>query len=907
MPRIHAIHTNFTAGEFSPLLEGRVDLDKYTSAVKELKNMVIMPHGGATRRGGWHLCEETYDSALGLDKRARLIPFEYSSVQAYMLEFGENYIRFYMDGYQIQTETGDDLVINGNFDIDLTGWTVTAGVVWGAATMQLTGTGVADAVYGWQTLTTVAGHRYILAFNAATDPPLTLRIGSTVGGQQILADTEYPLGNNTVAFTALGVATTIRFSRDSAVAFVAVDNVSCYEWIPYQIVSPYFEDDLDEIRYVQNAENLYLVHPDYTPAILTRSDHDKWTLFQFPYEVDDGPYRDEVTEPEVQITSSAIGVGAQTWTAGANHVVNGVFGADTDWDHISTGTGSSAIAAGVCTLLAGAGPGKGWIEQDFATVVGVEYYVTFTITNGGGYFQVGTATTLHDVCDPIHFGIGATQHLHFVATSAISYIQFYNTLAGTTCTLDNVSCWPAVFDTGHEGTCWRHFNTATWGWASITTVAVTSHHVATVNQIVALGGVTSTAWCEAAWSDVAGYPCTVTFNEDRIVFGGTETQKQTVWASAAGDYENFTPGVLAADPFTYTIASGKVDLIRWMCSAKKLMVGTMGVEYTMEGESDETITPTNVKVESQATYGSSDLQPLHIGNSVIFLQAAGRKVRELAYNWESDSYSAPDLSLLAEHLVYDGVVDMAYQQEPYSIVWCLTSAGLLLGMTYERSQNIVGWHQHPTGPILENDVVESIAVIPDPYLLQDQLWAIINRDIGGVHHRFIEIMDETNYTDCCLTYSGTATTVIYGADHLIGETVDVVGDGAVYPQAVVAGDGSVTLDGPAALNIEVGLPFTSKILSLRPEVPIAGTSQGIKKHWSRIWVRLFESIGVTINGELVEFRTPDDLMDEGIGVCSEDAVVSNLGRDSDARITIEQTQPLPFTVICFFGTIDIGD
>ena len=93
MARVAVQLTNFTGGELSPRLDGRNDIAKYNSGCKTLENMIVYPHGSASRRSGTQFVAEVKDST----KKTRLIPFEFSTVQTYILEFGDQYIRFYKD------------------------------------------------------------------------------------------------------------------------------------------------------------------------------------------------------------------------------------------------------------------------------------------------------------------------------------------------------------------------------------------------------------------------------------------------------------------------------------------------------------------------------------------------------------------------------------------------------------------------------------------------------------------------------------------------------------------------------------------------------------------------------------------------------------------------------------------
>ena len=93
MARVSVQLTNFTAGELSPRLDGRNDLSKYPSGCKTLENFIVYPHGSAARRSGSQFISEVKTSS----KKTRLIPFEFSTTQTYILEFGDQYIRVYKD------------------------------------------------------------------------------------------------------------------------------------------------------------------------------------------------------------------------------------------------------------------------------------------------------------------------------------------------------------------------------------------------------------------------------------------------------------------------------------------------------------------------------------------------------------------------------------------------------------------------------------------------------------------------------------------------------------------------------------------------------------------------------------------------------------------------------------------
>ena len=838
----------------------------------------------------------------GGNTQARLIPFQFSELQNYMLEFGDQYIRFFMNCGQIMVGDAEELVTNGTFPAGIASWstilsTGTGAVTWDTNHMEISG-GAAGIGWAEQEITTVDDESiYLLEFDV-TAFPLTLRIGTTTGEDDILADTIYAVGvDHQVLFTANGTSAFIQF-KNAVNNLAELDNVSCQLAIPYHIDSPYYAvDDLWSIRFVQDDENLYLVHPLYPPQILTKGvGHTSFTIKDI--EFIDGPYYDEEVAAELQITSSNVGVGSRTWVAGTEHITNGVFGADTDWDHRDGDAGSSVIAGGVCTLVGGTGPG--WIEQDIATVIGAEYYIKFDIATAAGVVQVGSVSKGSDVLGPIAVAIGAGQHIHFTATTTTSYIQFKNSVVAN-CVLDNVFCFPVVWHVGHEEGLWRHFN-VTWAWAVITTF--TDHAHVTVNQKVALGNVLSTKWREGCWCDLNGFPRAICFHEGKLLFASTYESPQTIWASKTAKYNDFTPGVLDNDAYSFTPSD--LNIIRWISSGRVLSIGALNAEATAVGPSDGPITAVDPpRIKSETTHGSSDLiAPVKVGKAILFLQKAARKIREFVYSYTEDAYGAPDITMVSEHLFDLDILDLVYQQEPDSILWALRADGVLLPCTYDRTLDptkggIVGWAKAYT-----DGLFESIATIP--YQDKDQLWAIVIRTIGGVTKRYIEYYDPDICVDSGLTYSGAPTATISGLEHLVGKSVVIVGDGAPYPAQIVPASGELTIDPPAS-EIYVGLAYTPTMVTNRPEVQIGGTSQGLMKAWNKIIVRVLETTGITINGQVVPARTPADLMGSAPVPFTGDVPIANLGWDTEGKITIIQPLPLPAHVISITGDLVVGD
>jgi len=243
-----------------------------------------------------------------------------------------------------------------------------------------------------------------------------------------------------------------------------------------------------------------------------------------------------------------------------------------------------------------------------------------------------------------------------------------------------------------------HFNS---GYGIITGRTNTTE--ITVNVTTAFTNANAiTNWFLGAFSDTTGHPSCVTFFEQRLVFAATLNNPQTVYFSKSGDYENMDAnlgGTIADDgAIIYTIASNQVNAIRFMTATRTLIIGTAGGEFAVSGGgTDNAITPTNILIKKQSNHGAANVDAIAVGNATLFLQRARRKIRELAFNFDVDGYVAPDMTILAEHITEGGLTQVAYQQEPNQIIYATREDGELVGLTYQREQQVTAWHRHIFG------------------------------------------------------------------------------------------------------------------------------------------------------------------------------------------------------------------
>jgi hypothetical protein len=462
------------------------------------------------------------------------------------------------------------------------------------------------------------------------------------------------------------------------------------------------------------------------------------------------------------------------------------------------------------------------------------------------------------------------------------------------------------------------------GKAKITARTSTTVVVCTITTAFASTAATA-AFNLGAFSDTTGHPSCVSFFEQRLVFAGTTDEPQTIFFSAAGDYENMTTGTNADDAMVYTIAANQVNAIRYMKAVRTLVVGTTGGEYTVSADgTDASITPTNITIKRQSSYGSANVDAIPAGNAILFLQKAKRKIRELQYNFDSDGYQAPDLTILNETVTDTGINEMSYQQEPGSNIWCVRDDGVLACLTYQRSENVIAWSRHIFGGAFGSGraVCESIASISGT-LTEDEVWVIVKRTVNGATKRYVECFsdfdfDETDandfkFLDSHLSYSGSATTTLSGLAHLEGQTVSILADGSAHANKTVS-SGAITLD-RSATKACVGLSYDSILQTMRIEGGAAeGTSQGKTKRISKVVLRLFETVGVKVgpsltNLETIPFRTTSSLLSNPVDtlLSGDKEIEFNDDYNSDGFIFIKQDQPLPCSILAIYPTLVTSD
>lgn len=758
---VHPYLNAFTTGETTEQLIARQDWAKYQHSAACLRNFVVRPHGGAARRAGLLFLGQ----AKFPDRRVRLKKFEFSVTQAYVVEFGHLYARFWAN-----------------------------------------------------------------------------RALVTSGG------------------------------------------------VPVEVVTPYTEDDLRELRFEQSADVMYIAHPDYEPRKLQRTSA---TAFQLDVILfNPGPTAEQREAPVANLSLTATSGFSVTVTTDVAAFLAGDVGRQ-----IRSGAGRAVIR----TFVTGSNVTVDILDT-FAT--------TGPIPSGqwtlDGSPNAGTLTP--SVKTPEGAGTTLTSSVNAFRSSDVG--KFAYLLAG----IVRVT----------------QFNSPT---------QITGQIVKPLTDTPAAAAIGTWTLEAPAWSLLNGFPGVVALHQQRLWWAGSNAFPDRIWGSVVADYENLSRGVADDDAVEYQLAMSGVNLIRWLKALPEgLAVGTMAGELTLSGGgTDAPLTPTNVQVRERTFYGADFVvDAIRTTNLVIFLQRGGRRLREFTINQESISgeYVAPDLTLVSEHLTREGIVEMDRAAAPDSLLFAITGDGVLLSCAYERPENVVGWSHHESDEGAQGaSTFESVAVIPNSCNTGDEVYVAVRRLLpqGDYFHenyfhtnywaqnpwyfkenlttpfRYIELFDGRLNVDSGLVYAGAAAGTFSGLNHLDGKTVKAVDqDGTVYDLVVVGG--SIALpDLAQATELEVGLHYTSTLKTVRPELQTqAGTAQARKKHWAFVTPRVYCTRGRLLLNEAVALEYPEGT-DLAAAFTGDLAKITNFGWDREGQLTVQTTEPKPCTVLALTGGLELDD
>ena len=925
MPRFTPIQTSFNAGEWSRLMHGRTDLETYKRACNIAENFQIVPQGGLQRRSASRYVLDTKSQAI-------VQSFIFSDIQAYTIELGEKYARFYAnEGLVVQqtlanffpvedlSSATDEFTFvghgyntdDGPLRISSTG-TLPTGFLAGtdyyikvAETLVFApadiDTGPNEDItilnhdlqtqmgpYRWSASTTIpAGMSFETDYYIVRVDANKFQVSLTKGGAaqpftgsagagvlQLIPTDEYVRdkfrltlgpGGPGVPIVALGEGTGLHTLTPQAP-------------IAIEITTPYLASEVTEIQFAQSADVLYMTHKNHQPRTISRLSPAGFAMAL--YETLDGPYLDQnLATDHILTPGAATGLGititSEKPAATAFPMFRGsdvgrtirMFGG-THWGYakivavdprafqdaaISQATlhATPATAFPGANLLvfaaahgmdtgevvrfkiqtAGSLSGTGIdVMQDYwigaASGTSVYLYTSLSDAIGGvpgnrvvvgaGAYAATVSMTTSVIDIPAHGFIGGEGPVQLtneggalpdgLLLSTNYYIVFHDANAFAL-SLSRGGSTVGINDAADGGTHTVH------GDAVASSVCI-------ANVIVDLENTTPTSdWRLSAWGSAAdlGFPRAVTFFEQRLWFAATQGKPDTLFASRTGNFVNFGPtGELTAttllptvgdsNGIVYEIGANQVDVISWMSTIDRLVLGTNGTNWTLSAAlQGEAITPNNPAARQTSSQGSAETTPVVVGERVIAVSRSKLKLFSLGISADSDLFTTEDLTLFAEHVTLSGIVSLDYAPEPYSTIWSARVDGELACLTLIRDQRIAGWTRHILGGryvdsfgitfattdvnTTANTITETahglatgtiarfkrigLSTLPDPMLENTDYYAnAIDFDTLAFHSTRLDA--EKNINRISLTTVGTLTNNIGVATNAVVESVAVI-------------------------------------------------------------------------------------------------------------------------------------
>ena len=521
----------------------------------------------------------------------------------------------------------------------------------------------------------------------------------------------------------------------------------------YTIATPYDAADVFDLHFAQSSDVITIAHPSYAARELARNGATSWTLtpilFAAPSSVPTGIAAFPTVAEATNLTA-------------AKYVVTAV-----QPDGVTESLPSASVTATNNLTLAG-----NYNTIKWEGVNGATRYNVYKL-RGGIYGYIGQ----------VQPGLGATVSISSATPYDADGFLKYKRVRVITSSAHGFSTGDRVFVDGttHFDGLWQVTveNATTFTFAKKATAPVTAS--AGTVSIPALSLVDDNVLADTSQSppeDIialnAGandYPATVMYHEQRRWFAGTNDKPQVVWATRTATESNLTSSMPSrdADGMELRIAAMQNNQIRHLVSLSDLIALTAGGEFKIGG--DGPITPSSVAIKPQGYSGASNVQPLVTAGSLLYVQAQGSRIRELGYNWESNSYRTLDVSIMAPHR-FNGyeVEQIAYTRAPDQIMWAVRNDGTLLGLTYVPDQQVFGWHAHDT-----DGAIESVCVVAEGS--EDVLYVVARRTVNGRTVRYVERLRTRVFTkladaffvDSGLTYSGAPVTTLTGLWHLEGK------------------------------------------------------------------------------------------------------------------------------------------
>ncbi len=868
----YPIQPSFAAGELTPSLWGRVDLAKYNVGLKRCENFVIHPHGGLSRRQGMRFIARARGAC-------RLVPFIYNSADSYVLEFSDRRIRFFKAGVPVLKDGSVYEIETPYTSAQLRGLTFaqSADVLFivhpERPPMELarysdTYWTLTECVFSGGPFRTQSERMSsIMLTPGAIRGTTTLHAGAALFNQSYVgtlielvqhADEQY-----------------VKETRDAA-AHNDIKTI-VYTDVKYAF-EPVGTHYVEEGENSSNGPHWAVTHKrcfQVTPAeraALEVGDGVSYggktgTIVKIRYVQNKNAYNllPSFDIPHYDGENHTVTFTTTRWVEGADHWGPQVT-AYKGWRVETNGFWSGTIKLQRFDV----GEGR-WVT--------IKDYTSPRSKTAGKNFQDSG-----DFDEPTQLRLVSSDFASWVPPDNEEVDRGYVVLAAD--------------------------EAETSGWGRITAVASsTAATIAIEKDFAATTG--TLLWREGAWSSRYGYPSAVGFYQERLCLGGSIAEPQTVWMSKTGDYYNFgtSSPTVDDDAITATLAARQVNPVRHFIGLDRLIVLTGGSEWLISA--DGAVTPTDIQAKPQGYRGSSLLEPIVVGNMILFVQQQGRRVRDLGYSYESDGYTGNDLSVMADHLTRGHIItDWAFQQEPDSLVWIVRDDGRLFSLTYLREHDVYAWGRHPT-----QGTVESVAAIPGA--AGDDVYFCVVRNgvrcIEAIRPEETDDVADSFFLDSGVTVASAAgTDTVTGLGHLEGQTVDVLADGSFVGGFTVSA-GRVKLP-HAAKKIHAGLGYRSKLHTLDISTQRQdGTSVTRKARVVSVAIRVERTRGLWAGVDEEHLAECADRTGEAYGAPTRLfngdiplTLDSGYTRENAGSVWVETKAPLPASILAIVPEVSFG-
>lgn len=775
MAKVNKITKSFNAGELSPLMDARSDQEKYDAGAKTMENFYTLIYGGARNRPGLeYIATQKTNSAKGV-----AVEFEHSVDDTYIIIFENQNVRFFTSGDRVMN---DSVNVDNIVKTDGTTLTVTT-----AASHQMSTGDIVrfDSVVGMTEINYNNNDATEWSITVTAADTFTITVAATTAFTNYSADAGDSVASIHELTTPYLTADLpqLKFEQSADVMFIShpayeerkLSRTSDNTWfleVADLRTGPFRDQNTDTTQTIAVAEisgggiqtgaSVTLTAAGHAPFVGgTTAGHlpSGATLAITAFADFNGTYATSTnvtatthgfsTADVIQITGTTSYNGQ--WTiakiSNDNFRINTAFVADD-----ATGEATLAtypIQTGALYSLKYSAATVDLADTELASQTGDDATGTLFVPKGGTV-DYSTQGTWGAATDPATVVLERSYDSGSNFGTVVSVTSAANKNVGDSFTED-------VDDAIYR---WRVLSASTastvvnvhlalrdptrTGIVELTAVASTTSATATVRKTLGESGETAIAathrWSEGSFSLRRGFPIDVTISaEERLQFAGNISEPLTTWGSVIADFTDFTLGADDDAGIQFTlVGSGQQNRIRWMVAKEALILGTVGGEHLLGASKDEeALSPTNVKAKLQTTYGSEDIAAKIVNQAVLFVQRGGKKIREFLFSFEAEAHKADDLTVFAEHITGDGIVDIAFQRTPDPRLWCVRSDGELAVLTYERDQNVFSWYRYVT-----TGQFESVAVIYGGTRLEDEVWVTVKRQFAGVNSgnevRYIE-------------------------------------------------------------------------------------------------------------------------------------------------------------------------